>query len=68
MKKTLLPLLVGASMMISTPASAEKIQKSKREITQTLSIDEDHSRIEDMKLRQEHIQRLVSQIKEPIIL
>ena len=68
MKKTLLPLLVGASMMIPTPASAEKIQKSKREITQTLSIDEDHSRIEDMKLRQEHIQRLVSQIKEPIIL
>ena len=68
MKKTLLPLLIGASMIISTPASAQSIQRSKEKITETLSLDEDSLQQQEQERRQAHIQRLVSQIKEPIVL
>ena len=81
MKKTLLPLLVGASMLVPSTASAQNIQKSKEEITQTLSLDEDSLkmqeqlsydedslRIQEQLRRQAQIQKLIPQIKEPIIL
>ena len=47
MKKSLLTLLVGASMLISSSASAQNIQKLKEEITQTLSLDEDSLKIQE---------------------
>lgn len=68
MKKSLLPLLVGASMLVSSPASAENIQKSKEEITQTLSLDEDSLKIQEQLRHQAHIQSLIPKIKEPIVL
>jgi hypothetical protein len=68
MKKTLLPLLIGASMIISTPASAQSIQRSKEKITETLSFDEDSLQQQEQERRQAHIQSLIPQIKEPIVL
>lgn len=68
MKKTLLPLLIGASMIISTPASAQSIQRSKEKITETLSLDEDSLQQQEQERRQAHIQSLIPQIKEPIVL
>jgi hypothetical protein len=68
MKKTLLPLLVGASMIVSAPTSAQNIQKSKEEITETLSLNEDSLRHQEQERRQAHIQSLISQIQEPIVL
>jgi hypothetical protein len=68
MKKTLLPLLVGASMIVSAPTSAQNIQKSKEEITETLSLNEDSLRHQEQERRQVHIQSLISQIQEPIVL
>ena len=68
MKKTLLPLLVGASMIIPTTSSAQNIWKSREEINQTLSLDKDSLKKQEQKRRQAHIQSLVSQIQEPIVL
>lgn len=68
MKKTLLPLLVGASMIIPTTSSAQNIWKSREEINQTLSLDKDLLKKQEQKRRQAHIQSLVSQIQEPIVL
>ena len=68
MKKSLLPLLVGASMFVSTTSSAQNIQKSKSEIAQTLSFGRNQMEISEQKTHQERIQNLIPQIKEPIIL
>ena len=68
MKKSLLPLLVGASMLVSSPASAQNIQKSKEEITQTLSLNGDQLESEEQLRRRTHIQKLIPKITEPIIL
>jgi glycyl-tRNA synthetase (class II) len=68
MKKSLLPLLVGASMLVSSPASAQNTQKLKEEITQTLSLDEDSSKVHEQERRQAHIQKLIPKIVEPIVL
>lgn len=54
--------------MISTPASAQSIQKSKEEIRETLSLDEDSLQQQEQERRQAHIQSLIPQIKEPIVL
>ena len=55
-------------MLVSSPASAQKIQRSKGEISQTLSLDEYSSRIHEQERRQAHIQKLIPQIVEPIVL
>lgn len=68
MKKSLLPLLVGAGILVPSTSSAQNIQKSKSEIVQTLSFGKDWMGISEQERRQERIQRLVPQIKEPIIL
>ena len=68
MKNPLLPLLVWANMLIPTAISAQNIQKSQEEISQTLSLDEDESKMREQERREEHIQRLVQEIQEPIIL
>ena len=68
MKKILLPLLVGASMSISTSASAQSVQKLKEEITQTLFLDGDSLYQQEQERRQAYIQKLIPEIKEPIIL
>ena len=68
MKKTLLPLLVAANTLIPVNAVAQNFQKSREEIAWSLSLDGNQSKINEKKRRQEHLQRLVSQIKEPIIL
>ncbi len=68
MKKSLLPLLVGAGILVPSTSSAQNIQKSKSEIVQTLSFGKDWMEISEQERRQECIQRLVPQIKEPIIL
>ena len=68
MKKSLLLLLVGAGILVPSTSSAQNIQKSKSEIVQTLSFGKDWMEISEQERRQECIQRLVPQIKEPIIL
>lgn len=68
MKKALLPLLVGASILVPSAASAQNIQKSKEEITHTLSLDEDSLKKREQELHQAHIQKLIPKITEPIIL
>ena len=68
MKKSLLLLLVGAGILVPSTSSAQNIQKSKSEIVQTLSFGKDWMGISEQERRQERIQRLVPQIKEPIIL
>ena len=55
-------------MLVSSPASAQNIQKSKEEITQTLSLDEDSSKVYEQERRQAHIQKLIPKIVEPIVL
>ena len=55
-------------MLIPSTASAQNIQKSKEEITQTLSFDEDSLSMEEQQRRQAHIQSLIPEITEPIIL
>ncbi len=68
MKKSLLPLLVGASMIVPTTSSAQNIWKSREDITQTLSLDEDSLKKQEQERRQAHIQKLIPEIQEPIIL
>ena len=68
MKKSLLPLLVGASVLVSSPASAQNIQKTEEEIIQTLSLDEDSLKIQEQLRHQAHIQSLIPKIKEPRVL
>lgn len=55
-------------MIVSAPTSAQNIQKSKEEITETLSLNEDSLRHQEQERRQAHIQSLISQIQEPIVL
>ena len=55
-------------MLVSSPASAQNIKKSKEEIAQTLSFDEKQSESEEQLRRRAHIQNLIPKIKEPIIL
>ena len=68
MKKSLLPLLVGASMLVPSTSSAQYVQRSKEKIAQTLSLDENLIEKSEQEFRRECIQRLIPQIKEPIIL
>ena len=55
-------------MFVPATSSAQNIQKSKEEIVQTLSFDESWIEISEQECRQERIQKLIPQIKEPIIL
>ena len=55
-------------MLIPATASAQNIEASREKISQTLSIDEDEAKIKEEERRQQHIQKLVPEIKEPIIL
>jgi len=68
MKKSLLPLLVGASMLVPSTSSAQYVQRSKEKIAQTLSLDENLIEKSEQEFRRECVQRLIPQIKEPIIL
>jgi len=68
MKKTLLPLLVGANMLIPANISAETTQNTKKEIFKTLSINEDELEAKEQERRQAQIHKLIYQIREPIIL
>ena len=55
-------------MLVSSLASAQNIQKSKEEITQTLSLDGDQLESDEQLRRRAHIQELIPKITEPIIL
>ena len=55
-------------MLVSSPASAQNIQKSKEEIAQTLSLNEDSLKIQELERRHAHIQKLILKIVEPIVL
>ena len=55
-------------MTFSSPASAKTISSSKEEISQTFSLDVNQAKMEDYQRRQLKIQKMISQIREPIIL
>jgi peptidoglycan/xylan/chitin deacetylase (PgdA/CDA1 family) len=55
-------------MIVPTTSSAQNIWKSREDITQTLSLDEDSLKKQEQERRQAHIQKLIPEIQEPIIL
>ena len=69
MKKTLWAILVGAML---TPIDADipkhYTDETKQEISEMLSLDQDEINLKEQERRQQRIQELIPQIKEPIIL
>ena len=55
-------------MLVPSTSSAQYVQRSKEKIAQTLSLDENLIEKSEQEFRRECIQRLIPQIKEPIIL